>query len=262
MKNPSKTVRAAVLLLVLCMISTAMMGGTFAKYTSEYAGADTALVARWQFEALGGTNGTALASLDSTEQPLDLFSHLYSTNINGRNGENGDYIIAPGVNDDFYIQMTFLSDVDAKVTVDFANIGSAAGLPIEYLVEGSSNWVNEAGLEKEFVKQLVANTNTSTPGTLVAADPADNTFTFKRSGVADEDAFTTIKQKVTWRWAFDGTEQAADTTHTAAFTSNDGTDTLFGDNSADAESRTSYVLNVSVKAEQIAPVSSQPGSTT
>jgi hypothetical protein len=44
------TFRVAALLLVACLISSVMLSGTFAKYTSEYAGQDTALVARWSFE--------------------------------------------------------------------------------------------------------------------------------------------------------------------------------------------------------------------
>jgi hypothetical protein len=43
------TFRVAALLLVACLISSVMLSGTFAKYTSEYAGQDTALVARWSF---------------------------------------------------------------------------------------------------------------------------------------------------------------------------------------------------------------------
>jgi hypothetical protein len=43
------TFRIGALLLVACLISSVMLSGTFAKYTSEYAGQDTALVARWSF---------------------------------------------------------------------------------------------------------------------------------------------------------------------------------------------------------------------
>jgi ABC-type cobalt transport system substrate-binding protein len=50
MRKTSKTARITILLLVLCLISTAMLSGTFAKYTSEYAGADTALIAKWEIE--------------------------------------------------------------------------------------------------------------------------------------------------------------------------------------------------------------------
>ena len=46
MRKTSNTAKITILLLMLCLISTAMLSGTFAKYTSEYAGADTALIAK------------------------------------------------------------------------------------------------------------------------------------------------------------------------------------------------------------------------
>ena len=38
MKNKNRIFRVSALLLVLCFISTVMISGTFAKYTSTYAG--------------------------------------------------------------------------------------------------------------------------------------------------------------------------------------------------------------------------------
>lgn len=256
-KDTRKTARIGMLLLVLCLISTAMLSGTFAKYTSEYAGADTALVARWQFEVFEGT--TALGAPDDDPiQALDLFKHEYDTHINQIDGV--DYIIAPGVNDDFSIKMKFLSDVDAKVTVDFAEGASTAadGLPIEYLVVDTAgadeaDWVSLADLNEAFVSQLVANNSGVLADAAVAADPADGwTFTFEKSGV-DDAAATEITQQVRWRWAFDGAEQTAEA-HTLALASSDDTDTGFGTASASGgATRTSYILDVSVLAEQITP---------
>ncbi|NMA13993.1 MAG: hypothetical protein GX930_02000 [Clostridia bacterium] len=259
MKNKRNTLRIAFLLLVLCMISTVMLSGTFAKYTSEYAGQDTALVARWNFTAQGYVG-------EGTEQ-LDLFSHAYDKYINERNGDNGDYIIAPGVEDEFTIEMSFLSDVDAKVTVDFDNNGSSVVegvyLPIEYYVVGDTteNWVTLDELENRFVSVLK-----KVYGSNVSEAPGDNspanTFMFNKSGVETNEA-TTISQTVKWRWAFDGTEQKEG--FAEELKSDNDRDTAWGNASASAsasasagtDGRLQYILNVNIKAEQIAPKTDQ-----
>jgi len=250
MNNKNRLFRVTSLLLVLCLVSTAMISGTFAKYTSSYAGQDTALVARWDFQVLEGTTDLGAPDEDPIQQ-LDLFGHLFDTNINQKDGN--DYIIAPGVNDEFTINMKFLSDVDAKVTVDFTKTGTvAAELPIEYLVlnadEDNTDWVALGDLPEKFVAMVVAENPTLT----AAADPADNTFTFNRSGIDDATA-DTITQVVKWRWAFDDTEQPEGESSTG-YDSDDETDTGFGETSAaGGANRTTYILNVSVAAEQIAP---------
>jgi hypothetical protein len=87
------TFRVAALLLVACLISSVMLSGTFAKYTSEYAGQDTALVAKWDLTMKDQDDNEF--SIDTPEQQLDLFSHAYDTNILADAGEQK--IIAPGV---------------------------------------------------------------------------------------------------------------------------------------------------------------------
>lgn len=239
MKNKRNTLRIAFLLLVLCMISTVMLSGTFAKYTSEYAGQDTALVARWNFEATDGTT-----SLGEANQQLDLFSHAYDEYINEKAGEH--YIIAPGVEGEFTIAMSFLSDVDAKVTVDFDKEGSTVNdavynLPIVYSVE-ENKWVELDGLANAFVEALTDNYDIT-----VKDNVYNNSFTFNKSDVEANEA-TAISQTVKWRWAFDDS---------AITGKSDKSDTLLGNASAQAEERLQYILNVNIKAEQIAPTTDQ-----
>ncbi|MDD4768058.1 MAG: hypothetical protein PHF87_10875 [Desulfotomaculaceae bacterium] len=252
MKNKNRIFRVSALLLVLCFISTVMISGTFAKYTSEYSGQDTALVARWQFDVTDGNT----AGEDITKQ-LDLFSHSFNKNINSESG--GDFIIAPGVHDEFTVEMTFLSDVDAKVTVNFTDEDGTVGvgLPIEYLVvnedETNSNWVKAEELSEEFVAMVVERY----PDLAAAADSADNTFTFGKTGV-DVGTANEINQVVKWRWAFDAGEQDGD--NSKGYESDDVTDTGFGNTSAaGGATRTTYILNVSVKAEQLPPLIADDG---
>ena len=58
MKKTKKTFRLGALLLIVCLISTVMLSGTFAKYTSEYAGKDTAFIAKWKITPSGGQSAT------------------------------------------------------------------------------------------------------------------------------------------------------------------------------------------------------------
>ncbi len=243
------TFRVAALLLVACLISSVMLSGTFAKYTSEYSGQDTALVARWSFDVQEGT--TDLDDGPGSTKALDLFTHAYATHINKMDETETDYIIAPGVEDEFTIVMNFLSDVDARVTIDFTESEDstvADGLPIEYsVVDGT--WVTLEQLPAAFVARVVDQNASATNG-------SENTFTFTRSGINDTTA-TTITQVVKWRWAF---ERGADDLTKAA---NNAVDTEFGNESAAVAggARTKYVLDVSVKAEQIAPGGEITGTT-
>ena len=235
MMNKKQTLfRVSSLLLVLCMVSTVMLSGTFAKYTSTYAGQDTALIAKWDFKVSDGTTDLGAGSDASTD--LDLFSHAFGTHLNSTSTE-GVSIIAPGVEDEFTIKMKFLSDVDATVTVDFATGAGTtvdATLPIIYSVDGS-NWVSLEDLPDAFATQVVAS-NVS-----ITSNPLNNTFTFKKSAVTAGSA-TEISQIVKWKWAFVQTDVAT----------GDAIDTALGAASA-AGARTAYVLKATVTAEQIAP---------
>ncbi|ATW23431.1 hypothetical protein [Candidatus Formimonas warabiya] len=251
MTKRNKVFRIAFLLLVLSMVSTVMISGTFAKYTSEYAGQDTALVARWDFQAYEGTTGLGDPDADPVQQ-LDLFKHEYDVHINQADGV--DYIIAPGVNDEFTIKMSFLSDVDATVTVGFTKTADVAtdNLPIEYSVDNGTTWVSLTGLANAFAEKVdLAVDGDGDPINTKVTAHSGNTFTFEKSGI-DDAAATVITQVVKWRWAFDTAEQGA--SYATGLGSSDTVDTGFGNTSADGgATRTTYVLNVSVKADQIQP---------
>ena len=217
MKNPGKTVRAAVLLLVLCMISTAMMGGTFAKYTSEYAGADMALIAKWEVTPKVGTDEFAVSPAAAVD--LDLFSHAYDTNILATAGTSNPPIIAPGVEGDFVLDIANTGDVAAKMTFDFAVSGTASTAPIEYSLDNST-WGDlddlDTNLEVLNSMKSVAETN------------------------------GTASQTVYWRWPYEASTDVYDTSSNEA-------DTALGTASAEGASRSTYILTITATATQIAP---------
>ena len=78
MKN--KFMRIAAVMLMLCLVTTCAISGTFAKYTTEASGEDTARVAYWGF-----------TDVDATLEFGDLFKTAYDKNVNGKVD-----VIAPG----------------------------------------------------------------------------------------------------------------------------------------------------------------------
>ncbi len=84
----TKLMRAALLLLVLTLITSCFVGGTFAKYTTSATGSDTARVAKWGFK------GASTINLD------DLFQSVYYKHEGETDKETvkstTDDVIAPG----------------------------------------------------------------------------------------------------------------------------------------------------------------------
>jgi hypothetical protein len=234
MRNKNRVFRIAALLLVLSLISAVMISGTFAKYTSEYSGQDTALVARWSLDVKGGGEKFA----DGTENPatLDLFSHLYNVNIVEDAGT--DKIIAPGVDGEFVLSVTNNSDVAAGVEFGFEATG--AEVPMEYSLDSDFSTLYTT-LNGE-TSSLAAAINTPSEGTSVFAalpaaplmgDPTTKTLT------------------VYWRWPFE--RDTGDDLIT-----NDKADTALGEDSAEGSSRIGYTLKITATATQLPPEGPEP----
>jgi hypothetical protein len=243
------TFRIGALLLVACLISSVMLSGTFAKYTSEYSGQDTALVARWSFEAIAGSYDT-----EDEFQELDLFGHAYTTGVN--NNDDGEPILAPGVQDEFIIKMDYIADVDADVTIAFEELDDNAAVPIEYfVVEGGTQWVTLSGLGEELAHAI--GLEGAIGGALdgLVSDPIqyDSAFRIARVNTGSTDDVN-ISKTVKWKWRY--TKNEADS---AYLDQTDANDTLLGTNSQAAvvagtiANRTTYGIKVTINATQVVP---------
>lgn len=175
MRSDNAIVKFTMLVLILTMLSLCLVSNTYAKYTSTFAGSDTAIVAKWDVSA-GDASTT-----------IDLFnsSKIYDTNgvtdytqggTDDADVKNGtaDGIIAPGTWGSFSYTVSNNSDVNATYTVDYTV--TAANVPLEWSVDGTT-W----------------STNLSNVST-----------TALNMG-------TTENVTVYWRWAFNG-DDTADTT--------------------------------------------------
>lgn len=102
-----KTVgRLGVVALALTLISTCLMGGTLAKYTTEVTGTGSATVAKWNFTANGKTD---------TFEAIDLASTAY-TNV-------AEEKIAPGTEGSFDIKLDASgSEVAVAYTIAFTDV--------------------------------------------------------------------------------------------------------------------------------------------
>jgi hypothetical protein len=232
MKNRVKVFKIAMLLLVLALVSTVMISGTLAKYTSEYSGQDTALVARWSFGAESGQTGDLKKISGSDTQDLALFDHKYE-HINQKDGN--DYIIAPGVDGEFILQMSYLADVDADVEITIEKADGSAEVPVKYFVDGIG-WVGLEDLAGKIADSIVAKEDFASDLSPAVAGK----FRISRVGSDNHEAHK-ITQTVKWKWDY-SVDTAADTT-----------DTDLGEASADAENRTSYGIKITLKATQVKP---------
>ena len=175
MRSDNAIVKFTMLVLILTMLSLCLVSNTYAKYTSTFAGSDTAIVAKWDVSA-GDASTT-----------IDLFnsSKIYDTNgvtdytqggtddTDVKNG-NADGIIAPGTWGSFSYSVSNNSDVNATYTVDYTV--TAANVPLEWSIDGST-WSTNLS-------------NVSTTALNMGA---------------------TANVTVYWRWAFNG-DDTADTT--------------------------------------------------
>ena len=77
----NKIMRFASAIMVMTLLSTCMVGGTFAKYVTEASSSDKARVAYWGFQA------------DNSMELKDLFADAYGTTVDSVDGAD---VIAPG----------------------------------------------------------------------------------------------------------------------------------------------------------------------
>ena len=112
----NRMMRLASALLILTMVTTCAISGTFAKYTTTTTSVDSARVAKWGFNA-------------TTINITDLFAAAY-TNVNSESGD----VIAPGTEGKTTIQFAPQSGTTPEVAYAMSVVASStkgiAGNPI------------------------------------------------------------------------------------------------------------------------------------
>ena len=158
-----------IILLILIAISSYFLASTYAKYTRELAGSDTATVAKFSVTASGlNKEQNAKISLFETIKEADI-------------SKNEDNVlagkIAPGTGGEFTTKLTNASEVDVKAVISLKETANTSNVPIEYSLD-KTNWKKASEITKEVSLDYVG----------------------KTSGTTEADV------TIYWRWAYEGTD--------------------------------------------------------
>lgn len=161
----NKALRAASALLVLTLLTTSIIGGTFAKYTTSDSATDTARVAK--FGVLVTVSGSLFADsykeTPVTDNTATVIAHNRST-ASG-NVHDGDDIVAPGTKNNAGITFGLSGkpevstkvkyEVDKTDSKDYSNIWLADG---EYGVMVEAQDTTGEKVKGYYTKDISANT--------------------------------------------------------------------------------------------------------
>lgn len=191
----SKTLRLALILVLLVAISISVISGTLAKYVDTVTASDKARVAKFEYTITG---------LDKATQKIDIFNTAADTGIVG--DQTSEKLIAPGTEGSFKVTFTNKSEVLVKAGYTLTETNSN-NVPVVY------------GFDGKYYSSVLPATTTVTVheggSTITVEGDLDALST--AIGEATETANNETKEiEVTWAWAFvgDGTEQT-DTKDTA-----------------------------------------------
>lgn len=251
-----KLMRFNLAALALVMVTSVLISGTFAKYTTAVSAQDTALIARWDISSTGMTAETA---------ELDLFGHAYDVAI--LNNDEGTPILGPGVAGSFVVNLTGTADVDATIDLQIDPIEGSVAVPIQYAIGTDENTVDWSTATIYYSEELLAEAileNMIDDATVVAnGDKGAATATAKgENPIILKNSETTTEKDVWvhWRWLYEADDHDQASLKAAGFTGTgtdaawtNADDTALGKASAAAGTRTSYGIKLTLKAEQITP---------
>lgn len=112
----TKTMRIAVLMLALTLLTCCFVGSTFAKYTSSGTGSDSVTVAKWQV-LMNGTDVTAKTDDVYNEPTFDLFTT--GANYDEAGNDVANERVAPGTKGSFNFKVQNKSEVSIAYTITF-----------------------------------------------------------------------------------------------------------------------------------------------
>lgn len=235
----TKLMRAALLLLVLTLITSCFVGGTFAKYTTSATGSDTARVAKWGFK------GASTIDLDN------LFQSVYYKHEAGTDKEtvsSNTNVIAPGTAGVADFDFTY-NATDAAPEVAYTFTVSTEGSDCDKSIKDNKN------IKWSLDGKPAPATTTADEGSweaLLAAiknlsgDPS-GTKNYEASQLPTEFGTDNKMHHVAWQWVF----ETADDTNTAEneATAQDKIDTDMGN--VAAADLAKVTLKITVSATQI-----------
>ncbi len=150
---------AGVITAFVALITLSLVSGTWAKYTSQVQGSDTAKVAKWSFTYAGKDIQTVtdadIKLFDATKiYELNETGNVDTTNLEQHVKKGTDEaIIAPGVGGLYQVEVVNNSEVDATYEVSYEIVAGSAGVPLEFSIDNVS-WGNLASVATETAKAI------------------------------------------------------------------------------------------------------------
>lgn len=200
LKN-NRTMRAAVLLLALVLITSCFVGGTFAKYVTSNSGSDTARVAKF------GVNITATTGMFSKEYARDDNSFTLATETVVSSDESN--LVAPGTSQNMAeFGLTGTPEVAVRVSYELKKFeltkwttnGTDEYCPLVFIVNGTEIKMDD--------------TNTTVAKLQDAVIAAVNSYSKEYAAKTDLSQMTNDNLEISWRWDFH-TSDANDVKDTA-----------------------------------------------
>lgn len=176
----NKVLLLGIITVFVAIFSLTLVSGTWAKYTSTVSGADNAKVAKWEWKV---SDLEVKQGMTSTNFKFDLFNTIKDT-AGADETDVKENLIAPGTSGEFSFNIANLSEVNAKyyITFEVTQDATAPKVPLKFKLNDAADWSD------------------------------------KLTGIAEGDAVSIAMEtgtgsvKVQWQWAFEGGDDATDTT--------------------------------------------------
>ncbi len=149
--------RVASALAVVTLLSTSVISGTLAKYTSTASGTSVAAtVAKWSFKVgVGGTDVTATNDITGTNTfDFDLFGSIKDAGGTADETDvTGKRVIAPGTSGQITLALKNDSQVNTKYNIEFSAVNDG-NIPLKYAIAQGTNTSYSALDWKDSVQDL------------------------------------------------------------------------------------------------------------
>lgn len=185
-KKNHNSIKIFAILLFFVMLALIFIVGTYAKYTTELAGSDSAIVSKWAWQI----NDNDVSKSD-TEIAFNLFDTIKDTSNGNNETDVKTTKIAPGTKGSFEIKVENLSEVNAyyNLTLKETKGKDVSSAKIEYSIIGTddaTDWTTSI-----------------------------NTFNLNNTLLEMETGSKTLT--VYWRWAYSASESQDDVDTTVGF---------------------------------------------
>lgn len=175
------------LVLIMALITTSLVCGTYSKFTKQVSGSDMARIAKFAFDLKDGTNTL-------TEQTVNGSYNIFNYTDTGvfANGVNSTKYIAPGTTGVLNLELDNLSEVKVAATFALTETNSSS-IPVYYTYGNGT---------QRYSSVL---TGTYTGGTYKTLADLSTDMAAVGSSIAASDGSTPQKANyaIHWAWSFD-----------------------------------------------------------